>query len=314
VKNTFIMLVPHWAQNKCQPIAIRDVIKYLVGVLETPQATGKQLDIGSKDILTYEQMLKMMADLLGKRRIFLHVPFLSIRFLAYCASLVTPVPASITHSLMKGLANEVICHNEMARQLIPFKTLTYRQAIVKAMSREEQDQVRTRWSDAYPPAHDLAVKLRELDVVPKYITSYSIKTDKSDSSLFQSVCDVGGKEGWFYHNWIWRMRGGIDKILLGVGSSRGRKNWSSLEISDVVDFWRVEDLQLNKKLLLRAEMKLPGKAWLEFTIKRQGPSNILSVTAYYQTSTIFGHLYWYVLRPFHHFIFANLIKQIEKRS
>ena len=313
-KKLFVILLPPWAQNKCQPIAIRDVIKYLVGVLETPQTVGKRLDIGGVDILTYEQMLKVMAKLLGKKRIFLHVPFSNFRFFAYFSSLLTPVPAPITLCLMEGLVNEVICQHQTIRELIPFQPLTYKQAIIKAMSREEQDGVRTRWSDAYPPAHELALKLDELKRPPKYISSYSLSTDKSGASLFRSVCKIGGKEGWFYHNWLWRLRGGLDRFLLGVGSSRGRKSSSKLEINDVVDFWRVEDLQLDRKLLLRAEMKLPGKAWMEFMIRRQGSRNVLSVTAYYHTSTVLGHLYWYSCLPLHHFIFANLIKQIEKIS
>jgi hypothetical protein len=174
--------------------------------------------------------------------------------------------------------------------------------------------VHTRWSDAYPPAHELAVKLHELDGPPNYTASYSLTTEKSDSLLFRSICEIGGKEGWFYHNWMWRMRGGIDRLLLGVGSARGRRSYSNLEVNDVVDFWRVEDLQLNKRLLLRAEMKLPGKAWLEFTIRQQGFGNILTVTAYYYTKTVLGRLYWYVFLPFHRFIFANLIRQIDKRN
>ncbi|MDO8302078.1 MAG: SDR family oxidoreductase, partial [Sedimentisphaerales bacterium] len=260
------------------------------------------------------QMLRTMAGLLGKKRFFLHVPFSHSRFFAYCAGLITPVPIPITLSLMSGLANEVVCQNDVARQLIPFQPLTYRQAVVKAMSREEQDQVRTRWSDAYPPAFDLAVKLHELDKPPKYTTSYSLSTDKAAALLFRSICRVGGREGWFYHNWMWRMRGAIDRLLLGVGSSRGRRSRSKLEINDVIDFWRVEDIQSNKRLLLRAEMTLPGKAWLEFTIREQDGRNALSVTAYYNTRRLFGHLYWYLMLPFHHFVFANLIRQIEKMS
>ena len=315
VKRLFVILIPRWAKNKCQPIGIRDVIKYLVGVLKIPKTVGKHIDIGGEDILTYEQMLQIAAELFRRKRCFLDVPFSGLRYFAYFASLLTPVPASITRCLMEGLANEVVCLDQSARELIPFQPLTYRQAFIKAMSREEQDQVYTRWSDAYPPAHELAMKLYELDGPPKYAAFYSLTTDKNASVIFKSICKIGGKEGWFYHNWLWRLRGGIDSFLLGVGSSRGRRSLSNLEINDVIDFWRVEDLQPNKKLLLRAEMKLPGKAWLEFTIGQQGGlSNILSVRAYYHTSTILGHLYWYFFLPLHHFIFVNLIRQIEKRS
>ena len=314
VRKLPVILIPPWAKNRCHPIAIRDVIKYLVGILEIPQTTQKHIDIGGQDILTYEQMLRIEAELLGKRRIFLKIPFSNIKLFAYSGSLLTPVPAPIILCLMEGLTNEVVCQNQVVKQLIPFQPLTYRQAIIKAMSREEQDQVYTRWSDAYPPAHELALKLHELDEPPQYINPYSLSTDKSASSLFRSVCRIGGKEGWFYHNWLWRMRGAIDSLLLGVGSSRGRKSTSNLEINDVIDFWRVEDLQPNKRLLLRAEMKLPGKAWMEFTIKQQGSANVLSVTAYYHTTTILGRLYWYLFLPLHRFVFVNLIRQIEKRS
>lgn len=314
VKTLPIILIPSWARNRCQPIAIRDVIKYLVGVLETPETIGKHLDIGGLDVLTYEQMMTIFADLLQKRRLFLSVPTVRIKFFAYFASLLTPVPAPITLCLMESLANEVVCQDQTIRELVPFLPLTYGQAIVKAMSREEQDRVRTRWSDAYPPAHELAVKLNELDGHPEYTATYSLTTAKDAHSLFRSICSVGGKEGWFHNNWMWRLRGVVDRLLMGVGTSRGRRSISSLQINDVIDFWRVEDLQPQKRLLLRAEMKLPGKAWLEFTIINRGHTNILSTTAYYQTTSVFGRIYWYVFLPFHTFIFANLIKQIEKRS
>ncbi len=314
VRKLRIVLVPFWAKNRCQPIAIRDVIKYLVGALETPQTAGKSFDIGGKDILTYEMMLKILGEILRKKMIFIPVPFSSIRFYAYFASLLTPVPDSITECLMEGLKNEVVCQDESIKDILPFEPLSYKEAIIRAMSREEQDKVHTRWSDAYPPAHELALKLRELKKNPAYIANYSLVTEKSASSLFNSICRIGGREGWFYSNWLWRFRGGIDRVLLGVGTARGRKSQSSLKINDVVDFWRIEDLQGNKKLLLRAEMKLPGKAWLEFTISPQDNKRKLSITAYYDTQSLFGKIYWYLCLPFHRFIFHNLIKEIEKRS
>lgn len=182
------------------------------------------------------------------------------------------------------------------------------------MSREEQDRVHTRWSDAYPPAHDLALKLYELNNKPKYFAGYSLITDKSAASLFNSICKVGGKEGWFHSNWMWRLRGAIDRIFLGVGTARGRKSHSSLKINDVIDFWRVEDLQVNKKLLLRSEMQLPGKAWLQFNISDLANKRLLNISAYYDTTSFLGRVYWYIFLPFHRIIFHNLIKEIEKRS
>lgn len=314
VRELPVIFIPRWAKNRCQPIAIRDVIKYLVGVLETPETSGRYFDIGGRDILTYEAMMKILGGVLQKKLVFIPAPFANIRFYAYASSLITPVPDSITECLMEGLKNEVICQDETIKVLIPFKPLSYKEAIIRAMSREEQDKVHTRWSDAYPPAHTLALKLNELEGKVAYTVTYSLITNKGASSLFGSICKIGGREGWFHGNWMWRLRGGIDRVLLGVGSARGRRSYSTLKVNDVIDFWRIEDIQENRKLLLRAEMKLPGKAWLEFNLKEEGNKRILNVTAYYDTHSLFGKIYWYICLPFHHFIFHNLIKEIERRS
>jgi hypothetical protein len=314
VKNAPIFFIPTWARTKCQPISIRDVIKYLVGVLEVSETSGKSFDIGGRDILTYEMMLKILADLHGKKRFFLSFPFSMVGFFAYLASLLTPVPAPITRCLMEGVRNQVICQNDNIKSVLPFQPITYKEALLRAMSREERDKVYTRWSDAYPPAHALAIKLRELKETPHHTSGSSLLTEKSASSLFYSICKIGGKEGWFYSNWMWRLRGMLDRVLMGVGTSRGRRSVSSLRINDVIDFWRVEDLRRDEMLLLRAEMKLPGRAWLEFSIEREVRKNRLSVKGYYQPQGLFGKIYWYVFLPFHHIIFMDLIRQIEKRS
>ncbi|MDZ4164020.1 MAG: SDR family oxidoreductase [Smithellaceae bacterium] len=313
VKNLPVIPIPRWAMNKCQPIGIRDVIKYLVGVLEIPETSGESLDIGGKDILSYYEMLKIRAELLDKKRLF--VPFFSfIPLYSYLGGLATPVPAPITRSLMEGLKNEVVCQNNKIRQYLPFEPLGYREAIVRAMDREEQDLVHTRWSDAYPPAHELAIKLHELKGKPAYTCTYALLTKKDAPSLFRCICTIGGKEGWFSNNWIWRLRGTIDRILLGVGAARGRKSQTTLRVNDVIGFWRVEELQGNIRLLLRAEMKLPGKAWLEFSIQDEGEEMRLSITAHYYPRGLSGKLYWFAFLPFHEFLFNDLIKQIEARS
>jgi uncharacterized protein YbjT (DUF2867 family) len=314
VKNLPIVPVPYWAQTRCQPIAVRDVIKYLVGVLETPETAAEAFDIGGQDVLTYREMMAIFAELLGKKRLFVPCPFSNVAFFAYVASLLTPVPAPITRCLMQGSSNEVVCQNDELRRILPFTPLGYREAIVRAMSREEQDNVRTRWSDAYPPAHELAMKLHELREPVRYTSSYSLLTEKDTPSLFRSICRVGGKEGWFSNNWMWRLRGAVDRILLGVGSVRGRRSLSDLRVGDVIDFWRVESLKPDAMLLLRAEMRLPGKAWLQFNVDRIERWNRLSVNAYYRPNGLLGKLYWYAFLPFHFLIFRRLIEQIEKRS
>ncbi len=186
---------------------------------------------------------------------------------------------------------------------------------MRALSREEQDKVYTRWSDAYPPAHELAIKLTELTESPEFISRYSRNTRKNAHSLFQNICKIGGKDGWFRNNWMWRLRGWVDRILMGVGTARGRKSSQWIDINDVIDFFRVENIVKDELLLLRAEMKLPGRAWLEFRINRVTEGNqVLTVIAYYQTKTIFGKVYWYLFLPFHDIIFKDLLKEIDARS
>ncbi|MCP5106939.1 MAG: SDR family oxidoreductase [bacterium] len=314
VKRFPIFISPRWARTKCQPIAVRDVIKYLVGVMELKEIKGESYDIGSADVLSYQEMMKTLAGILGKKRFFIPVPFSFSKFYAYITSLFTPVPARITLCLMGGCNNEVVCQDNRITKILPFQQLAYKEAVLRAMTRDEQDKIHTRWSDAYPPAHELAIKLNELAEPPRYISTYSLYSTRDSASLFENICKIGGKNGWFNSNLLWRLRGMIDRILLGVGTSRGRRSNSHLRINDVIDFWRVEDFKQNEMLLLRAEMKLPGKAWLRFNIDRKEDKNLLSVKAFFTTKSLFGKIYWYIFLPFHHFIFYDIINQVDKRS
>jgi len=316
VRRSPVYFFPSWSKTLCQPISIRDVIKYLVGVLESDETTGQSYDLCGDDILSYKEMIKLFAKLLGKNRLFLWSPVSNIKFYSYFASLLTPVPVPIIYCLMESVVNEVICQNSAIKRIIPFKTLIYKVSLLRALSREEQDKIYTRWSDAYPPAHELALKLSELKEPPRYVSSYELVSDKSAQSLFRSICKIGGKDGWFHNNWMWRLRGFIDRIFMGVGTSRGRRSESTLRINDVIGFWRVEDLKPGKILLLRAEMILPGKAWLEFKIieELQDNKNRISVHAYFSPQGFSGKLYWYNFLPFHFIIFKNLLKQLDKRS
>ncbi len=315
VRRIPLFFVPKWAKTKCQPISLRDVIKSLVGVLEIPESADHTYDIGGADIMTYEEMLKTHVDILGKKRVFIPSPISSIHFYSYITSLLTPVPAAITWCLMESVTHDVICEENKILELLPFRRISYKEALVLALSREEQDAVHTRWSDSYPPDYELAIKLREIEGSPTYTSSYSLVTNKSADALFKSITHIGGKKGWFHSTFLWRIRGGMDRLLRGVGTTRGRRSASTLRVNDVVDFWRVEEIRNGRQLLLRAEMKVPGYAWLEFRVDSiTGDKNRLSVTAYYQTKGLWGHTYWYIFLPFHHFIFNNLIRQIECRS
>ena len=315
VSKSLIIFIPPWAQNWCQPISIRDVVKYLVGVLEVPETKGESFDLGGPDVLIYEDLLEIFSDILGKRTNLITLPVPYTGMYAFLASLITPVPIQITRCLLEGLRDEVICcDRNKINKYIRFELLDYRTAVIRALTREEQDKIHTRWSDAYPPAFELAIKLHEIsdDLIYKY--EHSISSIKPAPDLFHSICKVGGNTGWFNTNWMWRIRGIIDRFFFGVGTVRGRKTYSNLEINDVIDFWRVEDIKENSRLLLRAEMKIPGKAWLEFTITQKTDQNRLTIIAHYFTTGLFGKIYWYFFLPFHHIIFADLLQQIEKRA
>jgi uncharacterized protein YbjT (DUF2867 family) len=309
-----VMPLPWWAETRCQPIGIRDTIKYLVGVLEVPESVGRTFDIGGADVLTYGSMLKICAEVLGRRLPSFRSPISHVSLIAYVVSLLTPVPGPITLSLLRGAANEVVCREHEIRRLVPFEPLTYRESVERAVRVEKADTVRTRWADAYRPAHAEAGTLADLTEPPRYVALRSILTTKSACSLFASVTRIGGREGWFNTNWLWRIRGAFDRAFFGVGLSRGRRSASSLRAGDAIDFWRVEELVSDRRLLLRAEMKMPGRAWLEFRIDPEGHRNRLSVQAWYEPGGLLGHLYWYAFLPFHHFIFQNLVGEISRRS
>jgi uncharacterized protein YbjT (DUF2867 family) len=312
VRNYPVMFLPSWAKIRCRPIGIRDLIKYLVGVLEAPATSGGIYNIGGEDLLSYRDMIHILARLLEKKRFLLPFPASNIRFYSYILSLSTPVPAQIAAYILRGMSTEIDFKENSIQEHLDFKRVRFNVALQRAISQEEHDTIATRWSDAYPPAHELSIKLTELDEPPKFTTTYSIITDKGASDIFQSVCQIGGNQGWFKTNWMWRLRGLIDRIFLGVGTSRGRRSDNTLRINDVIDFWRVEDMISERRLLLRAEMILPGKAWLEFRIKPHSEQNEITVIAHFHTKSILGKLYWYSFVPFHYFIFKDLLKQLSR--
>jgi len=315
VRSLPVLFLPPWAETKCQPIAIRNVVMYLVGVLETPETAGSSYDIGGPDVLSYHEMLKIFSEILGLKRLFIPLFFSDIRTYSYITSLVTPVPHPIVFSLLESTANMVVCENNDITNVVRLNLLSYREAVIRALSREDQDRIYTRWSDAYPPAHELALKLTEMERDALYTKATSVSTRKSAAALFSSICRVGGKKGWFNLNWLWKIRGMLDRVLTGVGTARGRRSSSFLRIGDVVDFWRVEDISPDQRVLLRAEMKLPGRAWMEFSINANlDGTRQLTLKTYYQPFGFWGKAYWYACLPLHFFIFSDLIRQIERRS
>jgi len=314
VRKLKILWVPGWALKRIQPIAILDVIRYLVGALECDKTSGNPYDLSGPEDLSYKKMMEVLAGILEKKPRFVSAPINSISFFAFWASLRTPVPRPITASLMGGMRAEIAVRGKDIDKLVPIEKTTFSDACKMALDSESIDDVQTRWSDAYPPSPQSALKLSQLGTQPRFIDTHSIVSEKSPADLFHYVCLLGGRTGWFKSNWMWKTRGVVDRMFDGVGLSRGRKSDSRLVVNDVLDFWRVEDLVQDRRLLLRAEMLVPGKAWLEFHIHEVSEGSRLTVIAYFQPDNIWGTIYWYFMLPFHDMIFKDLMQQIIRRA
>lgn len=313
VRKLPIVPVPSWCRGRCQPHAMRDVIRCLVGSLENDETTGRAYDIGGKDVRSYRELLQILATIENRKRIFITIPFGSVRLYSYILSLLTPVPMRIIAGLLDGLKDDLICQERSIEQILPWERRCFKSAILATKSREQSGALLTRWSDAHPRTGTGLLRLSDLSSPPEYVARYDIESEKPLEGLFRACCQLGGEAGWTCNNWMWRLRGFVDRMLLGVGTARGRKTSNILEVNEVIDFWRVEELRHNSRLLLRAEMKLPGHAWLEFDTSGSESKNTLSVTAYFKTSSLFGKIYWYFFVPFHAILFRGLLRRLERR-
>ena len=262
-----VMICPRWVFTRVQPIAISDVLNYLVAVLETPQSSGRMIEIGGSDVITYGDMMLGYARARGLRRWLLPVPVLTPRLSSYWVHLVTPIPADIARPLIDGLRNEVIVREGIAQELFPqIKPMDYSSAVSLALADLEAHHIETSWSDAMVTSQGdvvpVALSTQEGMILERRQQIVSAPPD----AVFKMISRLGGQTGWLYLNWTWRLRGWVDRLVGGVGLRRGRRDPDVVRIGDAIDFWRVEAVEPDKRLLLRAEMKLPGRAWLQFEI------------------------------------------------
>jgi uncharacterized protein YbjT (DUF2867 family) len=308
-----IMLAPRWLKSKCQPIAVRDAISYLKGVLLNPDAFHQTYDIGGPDVLTYKEMLLTFARLRHLRRVIISVPFLTPQLSSLWLTLVTAVPFPLARSLVKSLVHDVVAKDNSISNIIPLETLGYEKAITLALEKMQSNYVYSKWSDeTIPPTlelHNFYVPTNGC-----YKDVRKVKVHNSIEAL-KRIWSIGGENGWYHGNFLWQWRGIIDKICGGVGLRRGRRNPTELVHGDVVDFWRViyaDDQQ--RRLLLYAEMKLPGEAWLEFKIVHEDNQDQLVQVATFRPRGILGRLYWWSVYPLHHFIFPGMANKIAGRA
>ena len=304
-----VMTTPKWVNTLAQPISIDDVLSYLQEAISIDTKENLIVDIGSK-ALTYKEMMIGTANALGLKRIIIPLPFMSINISSYWLNLFTPVPFSVAKALIEGLKSEVTIQNDNAKKYFPnIVPISYEDSVRNAIKEIEENQVISRWNDTADGVWEKSSSneiSQALYMDRKEVDISNIKPEK----VYQSFTSIGGENGWFAFDFLWELRGFIDKMIGGVGLKRGRRSQCDLRISDCLDFWKVVDLKENERLLLYAQMKLPGVAWLEFKIK----DNKLIQSAYFYPKGVFGRLYWYSLVPLHYFIFNNMIKSIIKKA
>lgn len=312
-----IMIAPRWLKTRCQPIGIRNVIEHLQGVMLKPEAFNQSFDIGGADILTYKEMLLGYAKVRKLKRWIITVPVLSPKLSSLWLYFVTSTSYSLARTLVASMKNEVICNDLRIQQIVPIKIFHYHEALQLAFDKISQKHVVSSWKDAI--SQD-TMRNNFLDNIK--VPEHGVLTDKriveftrSKSEVIDNVWSIGGERGWYFGNWMWRIRGILDKMVGGVGLRRGRRSEVDLKPGDALDFWRVQvaDKQTGR-LLLYAEMKLPGEAWLEFRIKESNGSQALTQTATFQPLGLWGRVYWYLMVPFHGIIFPQMARNIVRRK
>ena len=310
-----IMICPRWIYTKTQPIAISNIMEYLINTISLDIPKNQIFEIGGQDILSYGEMIKEYSKVRKLNRYLIPVPVLTPTLSSYWVHWTTPLSANITRPLVQSLKNESIVKNKSVdRYFSNIKLISYKQAVNIALEKLNKELVETSWSDSLSSSEgkDLIVDIKSIEGLIVEKRSRIIKNSKKN--IFSYLLSLGGENGWLYANILWVIRGYIDLLVGGVGLRRGRRNPAELKQGDALDFWRVEKLILNKLIRLKAEMKLPGSAWLQYEIiSINNEKSELIQSAYFAPRGLGGLAYWYLLYPIHKIIFSGLIKTIGER-
>jgi uncharacterized protein YbjT (DUF2867 family) len=314
-----ILFCPTWVTTLIQPISVHDVLDYLIASLAlSDEVVGQHriIEIGGSDILTYHEMMQGYARVRGLRRIMILVPNLNLRLCAAFLHWVTPIPFSLALALLEGMRNEVVVHDDSALRLFPdIHPRDYRTSLERALMRISTDEVETTWNDAQVSATGDAVPVTLATREGILLEERQRYTRATTDTVYRVFTGLGGKRGWLYANWIWLARGIIDNLIGGPGFRRGRRHADDLRVGDAVDFWRVEALEPGHLMRLRAEMKVPGLAWLQFETVRQSSGRTLVIqTAFFEPKGLPGLMYWYLLYPIHGWMFSRLIAKVVKKA
>ena len=303
-----VMITPKWLLTKCQPIGVSDVLSILSKSLLNEKVFNQNFDIGSPDILSYKEMLLQFAEVRGLKRKIWTVPVMTPRLSSYWLYFVTSTSYKLATSLVDSMKIEVICRDNRINKLLNLEPISYKSAIKRAFDRIQENNIVSSWKDSYVSS-GIDFDIGDFILVPEYGTLNDCRKlpVKNKKLTIDRIWKLGGDNGWYYGNWLWKIRGYLDKLAGGVGLRRGRTNPKTLNPGDALDFWRV--LYANReegRLLLFAEMKLPGEAWLEFKIE----NSLLVQTATFRPKGLAGRIYWFIVYPFHGFIFNGLLKKL----
>ena len=309
-----VMITPRWVRVEAQPILVTDVLDYLEAAADLPPETSEVVEIGGADRCTYGAIMKEYARQRGLRRLMIGVPFLTPHLSSLWLGLVTPLYARVGRKLVGSIRNPTVVRTDVAQRLFPDLHPAGLQASIERVLRKENESVaETRWCDAISAAGE-AHGAAHIAFGPRLLDKRSIYVDVPPADAFRPVRRIGGKHGWYYANWMWRVRGYLDLLVGGVGLRRGRRDPEHVRIGEPLDFWRVEAYEPDRRLLLRAEMKVPGRAWLEFQVEPEAGGSRIHQTAVFDPRGLSGRLYWWSVYPLHGLIFAGMLRRIGERA
>lgn len=308
-----LMITPKWLDTKTQPIAIKDVMEYLTGVLLKRETFNKSYDVGGPDVLSYKEMLLQFAQVRGLKRLIFTVPVMTPRISSYWLYFVTSTSYKLAVNLVDSMKVEVIAKDNDLGKLLRIKPISYKESVQLALQQIGQNNVLSSWKDSLISSYVDNSLLQHINMPSDgcFINKRQKQITTDIDQVLYNIWSIGGERGWYYGNWLWNLRGFLDKLFGGVGLRRGRTNAHTINTGDTLDFWRVLAADIkNKRLLLYAEMKLPGEAWLEFKIIKEKEKHYLLQTATFRPKGLLGRLYWYSLLPFHLFVFDGMVENI----
>ena len=308
-----IMITPRWAKALAQPIAVDDVIQFLRCALDLPVQGSAIFEIGGPDQVSYGSLMREYARQRGLRRLMIPVPVLTPRLSSLWLGLVTPLYARVGRKLIDGIRHTTIVQDDTARRAFPVQPIGVKEAIARALRNEDREYSETHWADALSSA-GVVSRWGGVRFGNRLIDSRTLRVPAPPPVAFMPIQRIGGSTGWYYGNWMWHLRGWIDLLAGGVGMRRGRRDRVHLKVGDTVDFWRVESFEPERRLLLAAEMKLPGRAWLEFEVTPDAGGSGIRQTAIFDPIGLWGLLYWYSLYLVHQFVFSGMLRGIARAA